>query len=196
MTSSAMTTTTANWTQVRNETIDRFNGQTPRPDDEGPIITAYESHPTMVTRAIDDVALALAADTITHGWSILRSRVERGQTPVREASPNTSAERTKRITNAERWIHNAGHHLDEWDVDDELFGERGLLRDYAKDTTLRTRMLELWRAQRPRGLTAEVEHEAWCKAAAATGQRLATVARTDNTQTESTDENDADNDPF
>lgn len=194
-----MAATLTTWTALRDQTIDRFNGQTPRPEDEGPIIDAYEAHPSMVIRAIDQVADALNANTITHGWSILRSRVERGQQPVREATPQTGAEKTKRIVNAERYIHNAGLHLDQWDVEDELFGERGLLKDYAGDTTVRARMLEHWQNARPRGITAAAEHEVWNRACATTATRTSRPATTTNDAINaSTNHQDADADelPF
>lgn len=151
-----MTATLTTWTELRDQTIDRFNGQTPRPEDEGPIIDAYEQHPTMVMRAIDEVADQLAENKITWAWSVLRSRLERGSQPVREATPQTGAEKTKRITNAERFIHNAGRHYDQPAVEDELFGERGLLKDYAKDDTLRARMLAVWQ-------TESADHHDWCR---------------------------------
>lgn len=153
------------WTAVRADTIDRFHGQTPRPEDEAPIIDVFEQHPQLVLRAIDETAKALDDGKVTWAWSVLRARLERGTTAIREATADTSNERARRIRNAENWIRNAGIHYDlDRDIEAELFGDditRGRLHDYRNDQQLRTRLLELWHQQRPRGIQAERDHLEW-----------------------------------
>lgn len=68
------------------------------------------------------------------------------------------SERGRLIHLAERWIENVGLLYDrEDDVVDELFGDRGLLRHYAGDAQLQTRLTALWRQHRPRGEQTERE---------------------------------------
>ena len=152
------------WSTIRNDTIDRFQGQTPRPDDEAPIIDVFEVHPQLVLRAIDETADALNTGKITWAWSILRSRLERGTEALREATVDTGSERQKRIRNAKTWINNAGLHYEhEHHVEAELFGDdysRGPLTDY-DDPKLRAELIAYWREQRPRGEQAERDFEAW-----------------------------------
>lgn len=47
-------------------------------------------------------------------------------------------------------MRNAGMHFDRAsEIEDELFGDRGTLRDYRDDHTLRQRMTTLWHQVRP-----------------------------------------------
>jgi hypothetical protein len=73
----------------------------------------------------------------------------------------------KKIRNAERWLkHNGGFHLDrEEEVEDHLFGPRGMLKPFANDPELRARMLALWRGYRQTGVKLDREaaerNEGW-----------------------------------
>ncbi len=159
------------WAATRTNTIDRFNGQTPRPKDEAPIIDVFEQHPALVLRAIDETEAALNAGKITWAWSILRARLERSTTAFRDATADTSSERTRRIRNAEAWIHNAGIHYDRQDqLKAELFGDdfaTGRLQDLNLTAAQRTELVDHWREHRPRGIEAEAAHETWCATAKA-----------------------------
>jgi hypothetical protein len=53
------------------------------------------------------------------------------------------------VGRAEAWIRNAGFHLDESELEDELFGARGLLRDRAGDVILRSRLRSYWWSYQP-----------------------------------------------
>jgi len=152
------------WSAIRADTIDRFHGQTPRPEDETIIIDIFESHPELVMRAIDETATALDNGKITWAWSVVRSRLERGQQAIREATADPIANKTKAVERAKTWIRNAGLHYDRQDhVLADLFGD-----DYAKgpltsfDTPeLRAELAAYWHQHRPRGVQAEQDHEAW-----------------------------------
>jgi hypothetical protein len=163
------------WTATRTDTIDRFNGQTPRPEDETLIIDVFEQHPQLVLRAIDETASALAENKITWAWSVLRSRLERGSQALREATVNTGSEKQRRITRAKQWIDNAGIHYDRWShVHAELFGDspRGRLLDYRDDDHLQGELHAYWNEQRPRGEQAEADHPEWNRRCGETYYRL------------------------
>ena len=154
------------WTAIRADAIDTFGGQTPRPEDEAPIIDAFESHPLLVRRGILEVGEALAAGKITWAWSALRARLERGQQALREATVDVGKGRARAVTAAEAWLENAGVHYDRPElVEAELFGDdfgsRGILGNYRDDHDLRRRMLDTWHDLRPRGEQAERDAEAW-----------------------------------
>ena len=159
------------WSATRADTIDRFQGQTPRPEDEAAIIDIFETHPQLVLRAIDETAAALDNGKITWAWAVLASRLTRGTTALREATANTSHDRQRQIQNAKTWIDNAGIHYDQEEATQgELFGDdysRGRLDTYRHDQKLQAELLDYWKTQRPRGEQAEQDFEAWnakCKA--------------------------------
>lgn len=140
------------WSATRADAIDRFNGQTPRPEDEAHIIDVFEIHPQLVIRAIEETADALEAGKIRWAWSVLAKRLDRGTIALREATADTGVSRERRIQNAHTWIRNAGQHFDRWsEVDDELFGELGKLRDHGDEPNLRMEMRQAWEKVRPIG---------------------------------------------
>jgi hypothetical protein len=53
------------------------------------------------------------------------------------------------VARAEAWIRNAGFHLDELELEDELFGELGLLKERAGDVILRSRLRSYWWSYQP-----------------------------------------------
>jgi hypothetical protein len=61
------------------------------------------------------------------------------------------------VGRAEAWIRHAGFHLDEDEAEEELFGERGLLRERAGDVILRSRLRAYWRSYQPARLRLEAE---------------------------------------
>lgn len=164
------------WSSIRSDTIETFNGQTPRPEDESPIIDVFEINPQMVMRAIEETAAALNAGKITWAWSVLRARLEKGAAAIREATVDVTTTRTKAIANAERWLENAGLHYDRADhVEADLFGDEfasGRLRDH-DDPALRERLLDKWAELRPRGEQAEADHHAYMARVVADRKRTA-----------------------
>jgi hypothetical protein len=61
------------------------------------------------------------------------------------------------VGRAEAWLRNAGFHLDEDEAEEELFGDRGLLRERAGDVILRSRLRAYWRSYQPARLRLEAE---------------------------------------
>lgn len=148
------------WSTVRQQAIDEFNGELPRADTEAAIIDVFELAPRAVTRAITETAGSLQRGEIRSGWAILRTRLEQRAQPVRDVHVKGVDERARRISQAEQWLRTCGIHFDrDSEVEDELFGDRGLLRAWADDIALKGRMLTAWRTEhRPTG--EQLEHDA------------------------------------
>src|SRR5215471_7930908 len=172
------------WHTVRNQTIELFDGQTPRAQDEQVCIDVFQALPSLLITARDETAELVASGKVRYGWSFLAARLTRGATPLEDPTVDTGSVRAGKVAGAERWIKNAGLHFDrQEDVEDELFGRNGTLADYASDAALRGRLLELWIKQRREveerqaTETPEGEHVhrelQWRKARAA-GERWAT----------------------
>ncbi len=145
------------WSAVRSHAIELFNGELPRPESEAVIIEAFEILPQVVVRAIGEVGEDVRAGRARSGWAVLRARIQ-GTEASRDVLVSGPDRRSQLVLNAERWIHNAGVFCEtESMLVEALFGETAILRDFAGDEVLRRRMVEVWRAERPRGLRAEEE---------------------------------------
>lgn len=172
------------WSTVRNQITAMFAGQLPRAEDEQTIIDLFELLPQTVIHAATELEEAVRTGRVRWGWSALRARLERGTVPQREAIVDPAGEREKKLRAAERWLTNAGaHHDREDELVDALFGELGMLRDYAAtrpneapdgkllngwhlvsgDQGLVARMLSRWRELRPAAelVDREAEERAW-----------------------------------
>ena len=151
--------TTHDWPTVRTEAIRAFGGDLPHPETEDFVVEVFRAQPVTVLRGIRDVAGDVAAGKVRSGWAVLRKRLEaatQARSDVRVSANELQAE----VAAAEGWIRNAGLHFDrERELLDELFGERGRLRDWKDDEALRERLLTLWRDLRPSGEWVEREEE-------------------------------------
>ncbi len=158
------------WSDVYDYACKAF-GQTPRPEDEAAILEAFKKNPRWVMNQIDEVANALSDGSIRWAWSTFAGRADRMPGPSHEVVVSSTHTKEKLILNAEKWMRNAGMHFDNQDeIEDELFGSQGRLRDYHADAVLRQRMVTLWRELRPTGERIEQDAldraEAWKKAQA------------------------------
>lgn len=145
------------WPTVRDHAIRSFNGDLPHPATEQAILDVFEAFPTVVARAVDDVAEQLARGKIRSGWAILQHRVTVDFKPAKDVTVQGD-DRGRLIVSAERRIANElAFYEDPSDVLDELF-DRGPLKAYAEDETLRERLLGVWRRHRP--AAARVERQA------------------------------------
>lgn len=144
------------WSAVRT-TISKQFGEAPGPTLESEIINAFEQNPAAVINASEEVANALHAGEIHSGWPILRKRIERITNPLRDVTVQKPNQRAKAITRAEQWIKTAGIHFGrETEIEDELFGDRGILKDWPD---LQDRILDTWRQARPTGQQLEADLE-------------------------------------
>lgn len=153
------------WEDLALQTAERFGGTLPHPDTSAAIATVYARAPQAVTRAIDRVADDYDQGNVRSPWGVLKSRIQ--QITVDQHAAARATGRDKAIERAEQWIRTAGLHYDRWtEVHDDLFGERGRLRDHATPE-LEHRMENLWNELRPLGVKAEDEAEARGRAYAA-----------------------------
>ncbi len=152
--------TAFHWPDVRDRAITAFAGETPQGPLEDAIIVVFEQHPALVAKAVDQVAKQYANGEIRSGWAVLRHRVVELAEPRSTATASDTKDRDRKIRQAEQWMRTGGLHIPtEDELLDELFGSRGLLEPWHADATLRQRMLNLWREQRPTGEQLDLEQE-------------------------------------
>jgi len=146
------------WQTIRNQFMRQIGGDPPGSQLEDELIQAYTQNPDVVERSFEKIALAHAAGKIRSPWGALKTEVAKALDAARNPSHDKGSSRTKAIQRAEQRTRNELVHYDRWDeAEDELFGERGTLRDH--DTAaLRERMHKLWDDLRPLGEL--IEHEA------------------------------------
>lgn len=149
------------WMDLRERVIEAA-ADAPHAAQEQRIIDVFVAHPALVAEAVEHVLAGYARGTVRAVWPVLVKHVEelasneeRATLPVRDTS-----DRKARVARARQWLKAVGVHFDrEPEVEDELFGDRGMLRAYATDRSLVDELLALWRAERPRGKRVEAEHE-------------------------------------
>lgn len=147
------------WAAVRQTTSERY-GTLPRAEDEAAIIDIFELMPTVVLQAIDEVHDAWKAGKVTYPWAALAGRLTKGRDALRDPTVNTGRGKAHAFARAEQWIRAAGVHFDrETEIEDDLFGEIGRVRQHADDPRARTRLVALWQEERPRGQACEREAE-------------------------------------
>jgi len=142
------------WEDLVLQIAETFGGQMPYPETSNDIASAYQRAPQTVLRMADQVAALYLDGTAQNPWGMLRYRAK--TIPATEGAATKGTNREKAVERAEQRIRNELLHYDRWtEVEDELFGDRGTLRQHSE---LKTRMNELWDELRPLGVI--VEHEA------------------------------------
>jgi hypothetical protein len=154
---------TFDWQETFGKALEAFPDP-PGPGLENQLRDVFLGHPRAVANAITKIVAAYEGGGIYSPWGALKSEIT--QQIEREARVSGVREATGSTARAEQWIRNAGVHFDRWEeVEDELFGERGILRDHKGDIVLRTRLLNFWQQHRPIGEQVEREQieraEAW-----------------------------------
>lgn len=151
------------WQTLRNQFMRTIGGDPPGAQLEDGLIQAYATHPEAVERSFEKIALAFKAGKIRSPWGALKTEVAKAVDAARNPTHDKGASRTRAVERAEQRIRNELLHYDRWpEVEDELFGDRGTLRDHTTPA-LRQRMEDLWHELRPLGeLT---EHQAEQRAA-------------------------------
>jgi len=144
------------WQTLRNQFMRTIGGDPPGARLEDELIHAYTDHPEAVERSFEKITLGFNAGKIRSPWGALKHEVAKATDQARNPHHNQGTSRTKAVQRAEQRIRNELLHYDlEREVEDELYGERGTIREHPET---RERMLELWRSLRPLGEL--VEHEA------------------------------------
>lgn len=142
---------TVDWADVKHQAIQDF-GELPSAETEQTLIDAFKLEPAAVLRELEAVTQDVRNGKARSGWGVWKSRVKTALTRTSIVA-DTSNNRAKQIRLAEAWITTTGGYIDtQTELDDELFGDRGRLREWPE---LRDRMHGLWTDQRPRFVTAE-----------------------------------------
>ena len=148
------------WQTIRNQFMRQIGGELPGSQLEDELIQAYTQNPDVVERSFEKIALAHAAGKIRSPWGALKTEVAKALDAARNPSHDKGSSRTKAIQRAEQRMRNELLHYDRWDeAEDELFGERGTLREH-DNPALRERMANHWESLRPLGIATELEAEA------------------------------------
>lgn len=139
------TNTLTSWAEVRAKYSATF-GNPPQPMDDNDIAAVFREHPLDVITELERIAKSFTAGKLHSPWRALASKLDR----ISGDHDHVDITRDIRIRQAEAWIRNAGVYcLDESEVVDELFNSQGLLAGLEPE--FRTRMLALWRTEKPRG---------------------------------------------
>jgi hypothetical protein len=139
------------WVETRLRAVEAFS-DAPSAVQEQRVIDVFREHPALVVEAIEHVGRRFESGQVRNPWAILAKHVEEAVRPLEDVTATDERDREKRIQRASQWLRAAGKHFDsEAEVVDELFGERGLLREWRSDETLEARMVKLWRELRPEG---------------------------------------------
>jgi hypothetical protein len=147
------------WQTLRNKFMRDIGGDPPGAQLEDQLIQLYTDHPQALERSIEKITLAYQAGKIRSPWGALKTEAAKATEPARNPTHDHSTSKTKAVQRAEQWIRNAGIHYDQQtEIEDELYGERGRLREHPET---RDRLINLWIELRPLGQAAELEHETY-----------------------------------
>ena len=147
------------WSDLRDPLIEHV-GTAPPAHIEERILVVFSGHPALVAAAIEHVQRRYDSGMIRSPWPVLAKHAEEAVAGLNATDVRASAQpdRDQQVRRARHWIIQAGYQYDRLDhVEDELFGERGIVPG-CTDDVLRAELIELWRAERPRG--EQVEREA------------------------------------
>ena len=137
------------WQTLRNQFMRHIGGDPPGAALEDQLIQMYTDHPEALERSIEKITLAFKAGKIRSPWGALKAEAEKAVDTARNPTHSQATRRSSAVQRAEQWMRNAGmHHDTEAELLDELYGERGRLREHPET---QDRMLALWRELRPVG---------------------------------------------
>jgi hypothetical protein len=138
------------WTETRLRAIELFR-DAPSAELEQRILDVFLEHPHLVIEAVEKIGRRYANGQVRMPWAVLAKAVSE-MTSTLEGAATDERDRDKAIRRAEQWVRAAGKHFDSHaEIEDELFGDRGILSAWRDDDTLRGRMAKLWREVRPEG---------------------------------------------
>jgi len=147
------------WDDTYRHAVDRFGGQHPGFETENRIADHYITRPAAVEQAITKIADRYDRGKIHSPWPLVLKEIEHAA--ERETITPANDDRERHIRLAETYIRNAAIYCPtETELVDEIFGDHGRLKPWAADDALRDRILELYRTDHPRALTAEADARA------------------------------------
>lgn len=148
------------WQTLRNQFMRDIGGDPPGAALEDELIAAYTDHPQAIERSVEKITLGFKAGKIRSPWGALKTEVAKATDNARNPTHDRGATKTKAVARAEQWIRTAGIHYDRWtEVADDLFGERGRIREH-HTPQLEQRLMGLWQDHRPDAEHTEREQEA------------------------------------
>jgi hypothetical protein len=147
------------WSEHRDRLIEA-TGDAPSAEIEQRIVDVFEKHPSLVVAGVEHIVGRFERGLVRAPWVVLAMHVEeaaaaslRASVPVRD-----ERDRDRARSRASQWMRTAGMHFDREDeIRDELFGDSGMLRQFADDTELVDELLALWATVRPVGVQLEAE---------------------------------------
>lgn len=153
------------WQTLRNQFMRDIGGDPPGANLEDELIAAYTEHPDAIERSVEKITLGFKAGKIRSPWGALKAEAAKAVDTARNPTHDRGKTKHNAIARAEQWMRTAGLHYDrEPEILDELYGDRGRLRDHPET---QTRMLALWNELRPLGIQVDDEAEARGRAYAA-----------------------------
>lgn len=148
------------WQETRERAITLFDGQMPRDDQEETVIKAWQKRPQLVEQEIAKVGMAVQSGKVSYGWAVLRANVVKMIDEGKALSVTDTSSRDGRIRQARIWIANAGGGFDrQAELEDELFGHFGMLREWRNDVELRAEIVHLWKRMAPRFAAVDADNE-------------------------------------
>lgn len=156
-----MTDEALTWDNALSEITAMLQGRAPfSVEEESAVMQAWARNPAAVMTLARKAAAAYANGTIARPWAWLAKAAS--AEADKRVNRSVTADPTGEIDTAERkavvWMRNIGVHYDRWsEVEDDLFGERGLLRHWRDDPLLLEGWRDRWVSLRPEGAAAEVE---------------------------------------
>lgn len=151
---------TYTWSEHRERLIEA-TGDAPSAELEQRILDVFERHPSLVVAGVEHIADRYQRGLVRAPWVVLAKHVEEAATASARASAPVRDERDRdrARSRAAQWMRTVGLLFDtESELRDELFGERGMLRDFAGDSELAEGLVDLWRDLRP--VAERIEYEA------------------------------------
>jgi hypothetical protein len=145
------------WNQMRDNFSNAVD-DSPSAEMEERVLIVFRSSPALVEASMNKVIAAQQAGRVRSPWPFLATAVEQRATGAgADVIVSDADERQKALRQAKMWLRNAGVHYDRWaEVDEELF-ERGMMRPWADDETLRANIQLRWQELRPLGERVERE---------------------------------------
>lgn len=138
-----MAETTYSWAETRERAAKAFGGRWPDAELEAELIEEFRERPAFVVDAIADVSRGFQAGRVHSPWPFLRTRIR--QRPAVDVVITDDSQRDKKIAVTEAWIKSTGRQFPTADeLEDELFGDRGRLRQWSGDELLRERLMKQW----------------------------------------------------
>ena len=137
------------WQTLRNQFMRDIGGDPPGAQLEDQLIQAYADHPDAIERSVEKITLGFKAGKIRSPWGALKAEAAKAVDAARNPTHTAASKRSSAVQRAEQWMRTAGlHHDRQSELLDELYGERGRLRDHPET---QERMLALWHELRPIG---------------------------------------------